>query len=122
MNEGTIRRLLGIVEKTGDKVIVTDPAGEHPYVLMGLDQYERMIGGEKKSEKVEDKPIMAPVPKTSTKPQTPPWRAKLGLDAVEPPVQDLFKASSRAKIPTASVEEPAMETEGEEQFYLEPLE
>ena len=134
MNENGIRRLLGIVEKTGDKVIVTDPAGEHPYVLMSLDQYERLIGSAsekpieaKVSQETPPEPPkvkpQAPTPKPpSAKPQIPPWRAKLGLDTVEPPVQDLFKGQPRAKVTAVVAEESAMDAEGEEQFYLEPLE
>ena len=141
MNDQTIRRLLGLVEKTGDKVIITDPAGEHPYVLMSLDQYERLVGAPAPAAPEPPgpapKPVSAPpaapisrseppmtpqAPRPATKPQVPPWRAKLGLDAVEPSVQELFKAPVRAKVPAQAVEEGSFEAEGEEQFYLEPLE
>ena len=134
MNDNITRRLLGLVEKTGDKVIVTDPAGEHPYVLMSLDQYERLVGAPPAAQSPAETHISAPIiaekivspiqaPKKAVpNPANPSaWRSKLGLDAVEPPVQELFKSSVRPKTPIQA-EEAKFEAEGEEQFYLEPLE
>jgi hypothetical protein len=147
MNEPTIGRLLGLVEKTGDKVIVTDPAGEHPYVLMSLDQYERLVGNSAKP--VGEKPAPArtevpahraempaapkPMPQSAPKPMNVQgfakpadlWRAKLGLDVVEPQPRDLFKpqANNKPKPPAPPpMVEAQFEVEGEEQFYMEPLE
>lgn len=40
------KRILDLVRKTGDTVIVTDPNGEDVYVVMGLDQYEAMVACE----------------------------------------------------------------------------
>lgn len=35
-----LKRILNLVRKTGDTMIVTDPNGDDVYVIMGLDQYE----------------------------------------------------------------------------------
>ena len=37
------RRILELVRRTGDRVVVTDPNGQDAYVVMGLDQYEGLI-------------------------------------------------------------------------------
>lgn len=37
-----LKRILNLVRKTGDTMIVTDPNGEDVYVVMGLDQYENL--------------------------------------------------------------------------------
>ena len=37
-----LKRILRLVRKTGDTMIVTDPNGEDVYVVMGLDQYETL--------------------------------------------------------------------------------
>jgi hypothetical protein len=50
MKEETFKRLLSLIEKTGDRLVITDPAGENPYVLMGLDHYEKLVVGEWKPE------------------------------------------------------------------------
>ena len=36
------KRLLNLVRRTGDRLVVTDPNGEDAYVLMGLDAYEKL--------------------------------------------------------------------------------
>ena len=146
MNEPTIGRLLGLVEKTGDKVIVTDPAGEHPYVLMSLDQYERLVGtaaakpmSERPALPKAEMPVAPPpVPRSAPAPKpmnvqgfakpADLWRSKLGLDAAEPTPRDLFKpqanqpAAGRPKTAPLPMAEAHFEAEGEEQFYMEPLE
>lgn len=40
-----LKRILNLVRKTGDTMIVTDPNGDDVYVVMGLDQYENIING-----------------------------------------------------------------------------
>lgn len=44
MNAELIERLLALVEKTGDKVVLADPRTGKNVVLMPLDQYEKMLG------------------------------------------------------------------------------
>lgn len=39
-----LRRILNLVRKTGDTMIVTDPDGKDAYVVMDLDQYELFLG------------------------------------------------------------------------------
>lgn len=36
------KRLLDLVRRTGDRLVVTDPNGEDAYVLMGLEAYENL--------------------------------------------------------------------------------
>ena len=38
-----LKRILNLVRKTGDTMIVTDPNGEDVYVVMNLDQYEGLL-------------------------------------------------------------------------------
>ena len=38
-----LRRILDLVRKTGDRMVVTDANGEDVYVVMGLDQYENLL-------------------------------------------------------------------------------
>lgn len=37
-----LKRLLNLVRRTGDRLVVTDPNGEDTYVLMGLEAYEKL--------------------------------------------------------------------------------
>ena len=38
-----LKRILGLVRRTGDTMIVTDPNGEDVFVVMDLDQYEMLL-------------------------------------------------------------------------------
>lgn len=39
------KRILDLVRRTGDRLVVTDPDGEEAYVVMGLEQYEEILSG-----------------------------------------------------------------------------
>lgn len=38
-----LRRILNLVRKTGDRMVVTDANGDDVYVVMGLEQYENLV-------------------------------------------------------------------------------
>lgn len=141
MKEETLQRLLSLIEKTGDRLVITDPAGAHPYVLMGLDHYEKLVVGEWKPEilKREPAPPQALPISTSFPDNKPPkreiplWKSSASPSSAAPsltpraaePLERPFAASRPAPtepkpqpVPQNDVPEP----EGEEQFYLEPLE
>jgi hypothetical protein len=130
MKDETMKRFLELVERTGDKVIVTDPAGEHPYVLMSLDQYERLLSptsSPSRTKEAEPGTLREPgtAPLETKKPRMPLgnkpavrkdfalWRSQLGQDMGDVPFKHLVKKA---------VEATPIEMGGEEQFYLEPLE
>lgn len=46
------QRILDLVKRTGDRLIVTDPDGQHAYVVMDLDQYEALL--EQKKPTLQD--------------------------------------------------------------------
>jgi hypothetical protein len=50
MNPELISRLIGLVEKTGDKVVLADPETGKAVVVMDLASYERLIAGGQKVE------------------------------------------------------------------------
>ncbi|MEK7545928.1 MAG: hypothetical protein AAB554_02515 [Patescibacteria group bacterium] len=142
MKEETLKRLLSLIEKTGDRLVITDPAGEQPFVLMGLDHYEKLVVGEWKPEiqKREPTPPQALPISTSFPDNKPPKREIPLWKATSTPVNAPRLAQDRPRIddkPTprpAQVAppslgqavlprpEPPLDPEGEEQFYLEPLE
>ena len=127
MSHDTLQRLLNLIGKTGDRVVVTDPAGEKPYVLMSLDQYEKLIDAEATPEA---KPASAPAPAPA-----PARRPTLQVaEDLDPPIElgttrkkreiPLWKPSAAPQPAPQATTPPPQEkaSESEEQFYLEPLE
>ncbi len=152
MKEETLKRLLSLIEKTGDRLVITDPSGEHPYVLMGLDHYEKLVVGEWKPEVSKREPTPpqtlpistippdnkppkreiplwkhTPAPEPGAAPMTTP-APRLAQDRPrfdEKPPETRPQPTVPRPIPAAPSRPPqnlAPEPEGEEQFYLEPLE
>ncbi len=52
-----LKRILSLVRKTGDTMIVTDPEGKDAYAVMDLDQYELFLGFSGDEEEFEDGPL-----------------------------------------------------------------
>ena len=44
MDNKQLIRLMGLARKTGSPLIITDPEGDEPVVIMGIDQYEVLMG------------------------------------------------------------------------------
>ncbi len=60
-----LKRILNLVQKTGDTMIVTDQNGEDVYVIMGLDQYETLRNKEFATiipQKTTESPAPEPIP------------------------------------------------------------
>ena len=123
------QRLLNLVRKTGNHVVISDFEGEEMYVILPFAQYENLLNGE---DDVEP-------------PNVDDLQKNVQSMATPPPVRTIWEAMPDAKNPTketwqpnpASVEEQEeikkqyeqfkkqqrLESEaGEEQFYLEPVE
>ncbi len=144
MKEETLKRLLSLIEKTGDRLVITDPAGEQPFVLMGLEHYEKLVVGEWKPEVVKHEPAPPQTLPVSTvfpdnkppKREIPLWKAPAQAPPGPRLAQDRPRVEEKPTPPPPKPPEPrpnplpppptpqntAPELEGEEQFYLEPLE
>lgn len=142
MKEETLKRLLSLIEKTGDRLVITDPAGDQPFVLMGLDHYEKLVVGEWKPEVLkrdpappqalpistgfpDNKPPKREIPlwkATNPAPGTPnPAATAPRLDQNRPRYEEKPAPKPQPQTPPPKPQAP-LEPEGEEQFYLEPLE
>lgn len=78
MNPEILAKIMGIIAKTGDRVIVIDSKTGIPFALMSLDQYEKLILPPKPTVLAElDKPLSTPLtaPQASgmIDPAIPPW-------------------------------------------------
>lgn len=82
------RRLLDLVRKTGDRLVVTDPEGDDVFVLLGLDAYEALLS---------DGSAPAPRPPAPTPPA--PYSPHPPVPAPEPesiPPHDIWDAMAPA--------------------------
>ena len=50
MQTHQLERMLRLANKTGGKLIITDSAGNRPVVILGLDEYEALLDGQKLSD------------------------------------------------------------------------
>src|SRR3989344_7086826 len=141
-----LRRILDLVRRTGDRMIVTDPEGKDAYVIMGLDQYERLLGSLTSS--VPSPPSSPSVPPISSPPSDvwealPPAGSQAetwDLGKLNPDEQKDLEAQYNAYLREKEVKKPVAQAKnspaqsvpaatakkkeeefGEEQFYLEPI-
>jgi len=43
MQEGVYNKILDLIEKTGDKFVITEKGGERSYVMMTVEDYEKLL-------------------------------------------------------------------------------
>lgn len=145
--ENHLKRVLSLVRKTGDTMIVVDRDGEESFVVMDLDQYEMLLDAQFMGEDWEDgmieeespEEVVQPQSKTSSGPDIWDVMPAAGEEGetwdVDQLSQEEFTDLERQYEAFASrhVKEAIKETEtvptkkeddeyGEEQFYLEPVE
>ncbi|KKU13065.1 MAG: hypothetical protein UX17_C0029G0013 [Parcubacteria group bacterium GW2011_GWC2_45_7] len=103
MTPETFAKILGIIEKTGDRVIVVDPKSGAPFTLMRLTEYEELLN--KVSEPVRaraSEPLTAAPSAGSIDPDVALWQGATKNDPAE--------------------WESEAETEEEDRYYMEPAE
>lgn len=139
-----MRRIIELVRRTGDTVVVTDPEGDDIFVVMGLDRYESLFNGA--SQEIVAEKLTDQITQKSTESEPEIWDT-MQLAGQEGETWDLStmkedelaeledqyrqfaqKNISEAIKETQKVEEKHQEKPeetdafGEEQFYLEPIE
>lgn len=83
------KRILNLVRRTGDRMVVTDPNGQDAYVVMGLDAYEALIEAQEFSaDLVAEQEVQG---HRATMPDAPPPEAE---DDV-PPEESLQEQAER---------------------------
>lgn len=145
--ENHLKRVLSLVRKTGDTMIVVDRDGEESFVVMDLDQYEMLLDAQFMGEDWDDGMVeeesseeeIQPQPKTSSEPDIWDVMPAAGEEGetwdVDQLSQEEFADLEKQYEAFASrhVKEAIEETKtapkkkeddeyGEEQFYLEPVE
>lgn len=103
-------RFINLIQKTGDKLVITDTAGNAAYVIMTLKDYEKMILGHSDIKDLTEEELLAKINRDIAL-----WRA--GQESEDfADFSQKIKENSVAKAP----EIPPL-TE-EDKYYIEPVE
>lgn len=137
MNESSLKRLMNLARKTGDVLIITDPDGQEPIVLMNIDRYETLREDEISRIEEEDwspaEPTMdwdkmvendlSEVAELSENDLEEEFEERIGPMATEPTVTPIEPAEEMVtKNVEIEAEKPQKSAEnGEEKFYLESI-
>lgn len=113
MQPEQLQRLMRLARKTKSPLILTDPEGNAPMVLMGVDQYESLMD----SNDEEEEWALDELPEQFfAEPALEEVVAPVSKEPFSTPIQSQTKAK-----PVETASEVAQEDLGEEQFYLEPI-
>ena len=139
------RRILDLIRRTGDRMVVTDPDGEDAFVVMDLDQYEALLGiddgfmddflGDDDTQPTPPTPPAPPAAEAEPPKEIwdvmapsdePTWDYAKLTDAERADFEQKFAEAAKATAPVREAkpqEKPKEDDDlGEEQFYLEPIE
>ena len=146
--EQHLKRILNLVRRTGDTMVVVDKDGEDAFVVMDLDRYEHLV--DETSFFDEDVKDFSEEPIPSEDPESTIWDVMQTADGREGETWNLDKlneeeltdleknykqfvdrhatiiqSGSESQVFDAKIEDKEKKDEedyGEEQFYLEPVE
>lgn len=130
MDPQLLNHLLQLAAKTGDRLIVVDPASQRPFVLMGIAQYEELVGLSDRAERSEPRSVVStamtmpdPVVQRANA-ELAAWRASQPAPIVP---TELDRASVSAMSPSVmsggfSPEPLQSAAVDDDRFYVEPLE
>ena len=107
----SLKKIIELAKKTGDKVIVTDSDGSNPYVVMNLDDYEKLLSEDKSEPELTDTDLLNKINQDVSD-----WKTRQ---------QDMVKEEN-VQEPEFSVEpettEVSKDIDEDERFYFEPVE
>ena len=117
MDPQLLNHLLQLAAKTGDRLIVIDPTSRQPFVLMGVAQYEALVGGVKTTLPMQESdrtPTFATDPVvTQANAELAAWRASQQA-APTSDVPATVSGFTPEPLQSAAVDD--------DRFYVEPLE
>ncbi|MFA6428655.1 MAG: hypothetical protein WCW02_03905 [Candidatus Buchananbacteria bacterium] len=116
-----LTRLINLIQKTGDKLVITDTAGNSAYVIMNLKDYERFILGQSDVADLTEEELLSKINRDIAL-----WKAGQSNDILSDLSQKLAKeelesvANNPLENNTDFVENK--DNNKEDQYYIEPVE
>lgn len=118
MHDEQLLRLISLARKTGDTLIITDPTGGEPIVVMGISRYESLLEDGIDVD-INDLPEELFAPEHSSLEEI---EEDLPSIEVQEPATEPVVHEEPTRIPVKDEIEASEELPGEERFYLEPIE
>ena len=103
-----LEKILNLIQKTGDKCIYFDPRSEENFVIMSVEEYERMLGNTGEIKDLTQEQLLDKINRDIAN-----WKAEN-----ENEMSDWIGKETIENIDFNQEESE----ENEEKFYLEPLE
>lgn len=122
MQQSLFRKLLELSKKTGDRIVFADVEGSEAYVVLPLEDYEKLVTGNATTLKKEitEQPKMRPLAERATVAEYEPVNA---LDEISREVVKTLEVERMEDAkPVRLAINDELELEPEERYYLEPLE
>lgn len=120
MHDHQLNRVLKLVKRTGDKLVILDQENDEASVLMGLGDYEELLSGGEPLEDLNEREMLDRVNRDLGN-----WRAYHEFDD-EKEVMDMENDEVTPEVIEKAPQEESLADvtaeEEEEKFYLEPVE
>lgn len=138
MKNSQLNQVLKLVRRTGDKIVIMDNESEEVMVLLGLNDYEKLLSGDRKVEDLSEEELLEKINR-----EVSLWREHNedeNFDIEEPLSDQRVRVESKKELSGEAEEKliPHKEShdgeiseseavddlpdEEEEKFYLEPVE
>lgn len=119
------KRILDLVRKTGDTMVVIDPDGKDVFVVMDMRKYEKMletetVAGAVEAEEVGESDIWEAMKPAGEKGET--WDLSKMNENELKNLEDQYRQFSEKTVKEAIQKKADSDDFSEEAFYLEPVE
>lgn len=130
--ESNLRRIIKLIQKTGDRFIVMDSENELPYIIMSLSDYERWQSPAKENVKMSEGELLEKINR-----EIALWRAQQELKENFEDDQSLLREErkrtaemeslkkileKKPAIPFEDIEKDIKDINEEDKYYFEPVE
>ncbi|MDO8425405.1 MAG: hypothetical protein Q7T01_02735 [bacterium] len=121
MDHAMFQHLFGLIERTGDRLIVVDPTTRRPYVILGLSQYEALV---EQPQTPKRSASFMPNPADLVNEDIAAWRATQEPEIRMPEAAVVPSMGMRSMGGVAGFVPEPLESavQDDDRFYVEPIE
>lgn len=129
--DSSLKRIINLIKKTGDRFIVTETDGDLSYVILSLDEYEKLLSVEKEfkpqlieTENHKENQLLEKINQDIALWQSQQKKIAENLESFRPEEkkEKLVEEENSDLNKTKANEEEEEGEKSEDQYYFEPLE